>query len=134
MFTPSFQELKEKGGNRYTLSLFLSKRARELTAGDEPLISTKSKRAVSIALEELFAGKITPTDTEIITQDKEEEPSKIIQVLDDDDYYEEDSDYSYEEYDKPVENEEEPLEDSLYGDDDYSEDDDLRDDWEEEEE
>ena len=98
------------------------------------MISTKSKRAVSIALEELFAGKITPTDTEIITQDKEEEPSKIIQVLDDDDYYEEDSDYSYEEYDKPVENEEEPLEDSLYGDDDYSEDDDLRDDWEEEEE
>ncbi|NLM06282.1 MAG: DNA-directed RNA polymerase subunit omega [Tissierellia bacterium] len=59
MFNPSFRELREKGGNRYTLALLISKRAREIVAGDEPLVETNSNRPVSIALEELFEDKIT---------------------------------------------------------------------------
>ncbi len=59
MFNPSFRELEEKGGNRYTLVLLISKRARQLIAGDEPMVNTNSKRQVSIALEELFEDKIS---------------------------------------------------------------------------
>lgn len=59
MFNPSFRELREKGGNRYTLALLISKRAREIVAGDKPLVDTNLNRPVSIALEELFEDKIT---------------------------------------------------------------------------
>lgn len=59
MLNPSFKELAEKGDSRYTLVILVSKRAREIILGDKPLIETDSKKAVSIALEELMADKIT---------------------------------------------------------------------------
>lgn len=62
MFNPSFKELEEKGGNRYTLVLLISKRARQLIAGQDPMVNTNSKRQVSIALEELFEDKIGFTE------------------------------------------------------------------------
>ena len=48
MLNPSFKELSDKGDSRYTL-----------VDGAEPLHETKSKKAVSIALEEVLAGEIT---------------------------------------------------------------------------
>lgn len=62
MFNPSFKELEEKGGNRYTLVLLISKRARQLIGGQMPMVNTNSKRQVSIALEELFEDKIGFTE------------------------------------------------------------------------
>lgn len=59
MLNPSFKELAEKGDSRYTLSMLVAKRARKMVDGSKPLIETETKKAVSIALEELLAGEIT---------------------------------------------------------------------------
>ena len=59
MLNPSFQELGEKGDSRYTLVMLTAKRARRIIDGAEPLLDTSSKKAVSIALEEVLAGEIT---------------------------------------------------------------------------
>lgn len=61
MLNPSFKELAEKGDSRYTLVMLTAKRARKIVDGAEPLLETKSKKAVSIALEEVLAGEITYT-------------------------------------------------------------------------
>ncbi len=58
MFNPSFSELAEKGDSRYTLVMVTAKRARTIIDGSEPLIETTSKKPVSIALEEVLAGKV----------------------------------------------------------------------------
>lgn len=59
MLNPSFKELGEKGDSRYTLVMLTAKRARKIVDGANPLHETKSKKPVSIALEEVLAGEIT---------------------------------------------------------------------------
>lgn len=59
MLNPSFKELAERGDSRYTLVMLASKRARSIVEGEKPLVETTSKKAVSIALEEIMANKIT---------------------------------------------------------------------------
>jgi len=44
--------------NRYLLIIMVAKRAKQLLAGAKPLIKTKSKKPVTIALEEIKAGKV----------------------------------------------------------------------------
>lgn len=59
MLNPSFRELDKVGDSRYTLVMLTSKRARKIIEGEKPLIETNSFKPVSIALEEVMAGKIT---------------------------------------------------------------------------
>lgn len=59
MLNPSFIELAELGDSRYTLVMLTAKRARQIIEGAKPLIETNSKKAVSIALEEVIEKKIT---------------------------------------------------------------------------
>jgi len=61
MLNPSFKELAEKGDSRYTLVMLTAKRARKLVEGAKPMLDTKSKKPVSIALEEVLDGVITYT-------------------------------------------------------------------------
>lgn len=58
MINPSFEELKEISDSRYELVMAISKRARRIVEGSNPLIETKSTKPVSIAIEELVEGKI----------------------------------------------------------------------------
>ena len=44
--------------NRYLLVMMVGKRAKQLIAGAKPLIKTKSKNPVSIALKEIEEGKV----------------------------------------------------------------------------
>lgn len=44
--------------NRYLLTMMGAKRAKQLLAGAKPLIKTKSKKPVTIALEEIEEGKV----------------------------------------------------------------------------
>ena len=44
--------------NRYLLTMMVAKRAKQLIAGAKPLIKTKSKNPVTIALEEIREGKV----------------------------------------------------------------------------
>lgn len=123
MYNPSFDDLKEKGVNPYTLSLFLAKRARDIVDGDMPMVDTVSLRPVSIALEEFFEDKIEPIQDNFDFEDDEEREivEKFSQVLDDDDYY----DYEMSLEEEEVEEEEEEIreeEEDLFDEDEFLDD------------
>ncbi len=44
--------------SRYSIVMATSRRARQIVSGDEPLVSTKSNKPLSVAVEELNQGKI----------------------------------------------------------------------------
>lgn len=44
--------------SRYSIVMATSKRARQIIAGEEPLVDTKQTKPLSIAIEELNKGKI----------------------------------------------------------------------------
>lgn len=44
--------------SRYSIVLATAKRARRIVAGEEPLVNVKSKKPLSVAVEELYKGKI----------------------------------------------------------------------------
>lgn len=50
--------------SRYSIVMATSKRARQLIAGEEPLVDTKQAKPLSIAIEELNKGKIKITAEE----------------------------------------------------------------------
>lgn len=58
MIIPSFKELKEVADSRYELAILVSKRARKLIDGNPALVDTDNNKPVTIAIEEIMAGKI----------------------------------------------------------------------------
>lgn len=67
MLEPPINDLLEIAGNRYSLVVAASKRAREIIDGSEPLVDTESTKPVTIATLEIFEGKIEiikPSDNE----------------------------------------------------------------------
>ena len=44
--------------SRYSIVMATSKRARQIISGEEPLVESKDKKALSVAVEELNQGKI----------------------------------------------------------------------------
>ena len=44
--------------SRYSIVLATSKRAREIIAGQDPLVESDSNKPLSIAVEELYEGKV----------------------------------------------------------------------------
>ena len=48
--------------NKYLLTMMIAKRAKQLLAGAKPLIKSKHKNPVEIALEEVKAGKVYVKD------------------------------------------------------------------------
>lgn len=59
MIYPSLDHLLKKVDSKYTLVVLTARRAREVVAGDAPMVASKSNKAVTIALEEIGADKIT---------------------------------------------------------------------------
>ena len=47
--------------SRYSIVMATSRRARQIIAGEEPLVNTKQTKPLSIAIEELNEGKIKIT-------------------------------------------------------------------------
>lgn len=58
MINPSVYELKKRTGDRYSLVVITSKRAREIIDGDEPLVNIKSNKALTIAINEVNEGQV----------------------------------------------------------------------------
>ena len=54
---PSVAELLKKSKNRFELVIATSKRARKIAMGSEPLVDTLEESPVTIAAEEIAAGK-----------------------------------------------------------------------------
>ena len=71
---PSVTELLTKAKNRYELVIATSKRARQIAAGDEPLIKIKDKSPVTIAANEIAEGKVN-----IIREDEQEENTENVE-------------------------------------------------------
>ena len=59
MTSPSIIDLLEHADCRYALVVDVSKRARQLVSGAQPLISTKEKKPLVIAIDEVNDGRIT---------------------------------------------------------------------------
>ena len=54
--------------SRYSIVLATAKRARQIIAGDKPLVDGRGKKPLSIAVEEVYKGKVT-----ILTDDQNQE-------------------------------------------------------------
>jgi len=57
MIYPS-ADILEKWGSKFSLVVLAAKRAKQLKSGAPPLINTSSRNALTIALEEIAAGKV----------------------------------------------------------------------------
>lgn len=64
MINPSFEELEKINISRYAIVVMTSKRSRRLVDGSKPLINTKNKKPVSIAIEEIMEGKVVEEKVE----------------------------------------------------------------------
>ena len=56
----SIDELNEMVDSQYSLVTIISKRARQIIDGSEPLIDTETKKPVAIAIEEFYDEKFEP--------------------------------------------------------------------------
>jgi DNA-directed RNA polymerase subunit omega len=56
---PSADTIEEKVGSRYSLVILAAKRAKQIKEGAPVLIDTASTNPLTIALEEIAAGKVT---------------------------------------------------------------------------
>ncbi|HZK34959.1 MAG TPA: DNA-directed RNA polymerase subunit omega [Bacillota bacterium] len=68
MIYPTLNSLVKKVDNRYTLVIQVAKRARQLVAGDDPLIEGKANKPVSIAVREVEEGLITYKKSNEVTK------------------------------------------------------------------
>jgi len=65
MLNPSVSDLVEIVGSKYTLVVLTAKRAREINLGAIPIVDMpNSNKAVSIATQEIYEGKIFYTTIE----------------------------------------------------------------------
>lgn len=58
MIEPPIDELVKKTHGRYALVLAVSKRARQLNDGALPLVDGTNKKAITVAVDELYKNKI----------------------------------------------------------------------------
>lgn len=65
MIFKEFQNLVDKAGSRYGLIISVTKRARDIKDGSEPLTISSYDKSVSIATKEFAEGKV-----EIVKEDK----------------------------------------------------------------
>ena len=62
MIEPPIDELAKKtGGNKYVLSILAAKRAKEIETTRRAELATADKKAISIALDEIYEGKVVPS-------------------------------------------------------------------------
>lgn len=77
MIKPGISELMENMDSRYTLAMMVAKRARELALDTTtPLVKVKSDKPVTIAVNEVAAGKIGIVETDAV-QVSEEAPENF---------------------------------------------------------
>lgn len=69
MIKPSLDQLVEKVDSKYTLVILAARRGRDIQTGKPKQVDSRSNKPVTVALEELVAGKLfferTKTSTRI---------------------------------------------------------------------
>ena len=64
MLYPPVQSLVDKVGSRYLLVNLVARRAREISADAEEKHESLDKKAVSMAIDEVYSGKLTLEKTD----------------------------------------------------------------------
>jgi len=72
----SVEELIDRLGSSYDLVVAAAKRAQQLRDGAKPLVDTKSKNPLTIALQEIAKGSVILKSMEESTQEKSGEPDE----------------------------------------------------------
>jgi DNA-directed RNA polymerase subunit omega len=62
MSVPSPDRLENRVGSKYALVIVAAKRARQLKEGAPPLTRSNSANPLTVALEEVAAGKVIPVE------------------------------------------------------------------------
>ena len=63
MIEPPIDELEKKAGkNKYVLSVLASKRAKEIETTRRSELATADKKAISLALDEIYNGEIVSSE------------------------------------------------------------------------
>jgi DNA-directed RNA polymerase subunit omega len=65
-------------GNKFSLVTLAMKRARQLNDGHSPLVLTKAKKPVSIALEEIYQHQVKTLEAAIVPEIEQEEPAPAL--------------------------------------------------------
>ena len=58
MINPSIMDLLKMVDDRYSLVIVTSKRARQIIDGSDPMVATKSKKPLTIAINEVNEGEV----------------------------------------------------------------------------
>ena len=58
MINTSIMDLLKKVDDRYSLVIVTSKRARQIIDGSDPMVATKSKKPLTIAINEVNEGEV----------------------------------------------------------------------------
>lgn len=75
MIYPSGDELEKRVGSKYALVMAVAKRAKQLREGAPRLVESKSRNPITVALEEIAAGKVKvviPTQEELEAAERQE--------------------------------------------------------------
>lgn len=62
MINPSFRELEDISKSRYKIAMMAAKRAKEIIDGDKPMVKGTGVKPVTIAINEIMAGKVEKDD------------------------------------------------------------------------
>jgi DNA-directed RNA polymerase subunit omega len=86
---PSADTIEQKVGSRYSLVVLAAKRAKQIKEGAPVLIDTASTNPLTIALEEIAAGKVTVGEAApvealaIVHEESSTTPSPIASIISD---------------------------------------------------
>ena len=64
MVKPAVTDLLKKVDNRYSLIIMTSKRARQIASGATPLVDVDEKSPVTVAVNEIYEGKVHEEENE----------------------------------------------------------------------
>ena len=69
MINPSIVDLVEKAGDRYSVVVITSKRARQIIAGSRPLVDSDLSKPLTIAISELNENKFDFAEPEEVMKE-----------------------------------------------------------------
>ena len=72
MIYPPIAELVKKTGSRYSLVIETARRARQLAQGAEPLAKADNDKEISVAINEIYEGKIPAVQADATDSETEE--------------------------------------------------------------
>ena len=80
MVKPTVAELLKRANNRYELVIAAARRARQISAGDEPKTGVNETSPVTLAANEIAEGKVSIIEDEESKKEEENDIEKDIKV------------------------------------------------------